>query len=218
MSGNFFLYNVNFFRGLRNVLRDMIKQLEFVEYECGYTQVYINAIKLYTNPALIDLIKIYGNIHELLKNDCKYYIDTYFDRMGEFIDVPMLLVSLFRDVNILFDSIECLYISDDINICSGFQYIPTLSSIAFPCDPCVPLVRNKCVETDAYPLAFVIWLISSLGKIFSGCSDVEVSMDYGMVFLMEMTSLVKAYRNFGLIGTTLQNVSNAQNIKVPYTF
>ncbi|AYV75565.1 MAG: hypothetical protein Terrestrivirus2_73 [Terrestrivirus sp.] len=207
MSGNFFLYDVNFFRGLRNVLRDMIKTLQ--DTDDIYYRVYSNAVKLYTNPALLELSRMYTDIHEMLLHDCDHYVQTYFARVGELKNISQLFVELFCDVNRLFESIRELYACNDVNVCDGVQYTSALNFIAFPCAPCVPKVR-QCIETFLYPLAFVIWLISALGKLLSGCADVEVSMDHGLIFMMEMTSMTRAVKDFAIIGTTLKDIPRMQ--------
>lgn len=203
MSGNFFLYDVNFFRGLRNVLRDMIRLLHDDEV---YLNVYTRAIKLYTNPALIELLRMYTNIHELLLYDCDFYVETYFIRMSELKNIPDLFGDVFNDVNKLFESIRDLYICNDINICDGSRYVNAINSIAFPCAPCVPKVGPVCIETHVYPLAFVVWLITTLGKLLSGCADVDLSVTEGLIFMMQIITLTKSYDNFIKVGTSLQHV------------
>jgi len=210
MSGNFFLYNLNFFKGLRNVLRDMSRALECVKDDTEFRKMYENTVKAYTNPSLLELSKIYVKSHDFLKGKicCKLTIDEYFTRQKDLCNVTQLFIDVYGDLSDLFSSMNAFYKKNNVDLCDVSQYVPVLDLIAFPCEPCIerPECLPKCIPIEMYPIAFLFWYITRVGKIASGCANSEKVLDAGIIYMMEIDSLLDAYRQFVLVGLALKNV------------
>lgn len=210
MSGNFFLYNLNFFKGLRNVLRDMARALECVKDDRDFSKMYENTIKAYTNPSLLELSKIYVKSHDFLKGKIcnRQTVDDYFCRQKELCNVTQLFIDVYGDLNDLFCSMNAFYCKNNVELCDVSQYVPVLDLIAFPCEPCIdrPECLPKCIPIEMYPIAFLSWYLTRVGKITSGCKDAEKVFDAGLIYIMEIDSLLDAYKQFVLVGMALKNV------------
>lgn len=209
MSGNFFLYNLNFFKGLRNVLRDMARALECVKEDCDYAELYEDTVKAYTNPSLLELSKLYVKSHDFLKGKmcCRQTVDDYFQRQKEMCGVTQLFIDVYGDLSDLFDTMKVFYCKHNVELCDVTQYIAVLDLIAFPCEPCVPKPEclPKCIPIEMYPIAFLMWYAVRVGKITSGCDDANLIKD-GLIYIMEINGLLDAYRQFVLVGRALKNV------------
>lgn len=209
MSGNFFLYNLNFFKGLRNVLRDMARALECVKDDCDFAELYEDTVKAYTNPSLLELSKLYVKNHEFLKGKicCNQTVDDFFCRQKEMSNVTQLFIDVYGDVSDLIDSMNAFYCKHNVELCDVSQYIPVLDLIAFPCEPCIerPDCLPKCIPIEMYPIAFLVWYMVRVGKITSGCID-SALIESGLVYVLEINALLDAYRQLVLVGKALKNV------------
>lgn len=233
MSSNFFLHKLNLFKGLKNVLRDVTQTLDAVCDDPKYNALYKSVVTLYSNPALVELSKIYTNSHKFFKSldnceaRCAPRLDSYFSEIVSLSKVSQLFVNIYRDVNAILDIIRCLDELNCVDICDTICYFDYFSKIAFPCEPCALIgvscgpVQDACgdllIPLNVYPVAFVMWFLYFTGRILSGCGPVceegtliftteqlRSALEVGLIYMMEINSLIDAHDQFVKVGLALK--------------
>lgn len=209
MSGNFFLYSENFFKGLRLVLIDMKKKLEPVKCDPGYREIYVNTVKVITSPYLIELIKIYVKMNELVDCNCrKFTAGEFLRKTKTFGNVPSTFVNLYRDLNKLIISIKKFYREhENVSLCDAGAFLPHLNSTAFPCSCCMTGHKMRCITPKLYPLTFMLWLIGTIGRIETGCLDVDAVFSAGFAFTFSL-AVIDEIDQFNKVSNVMQGLSS----------
>jgi len=214
MSENFFSYKQNFSKGLRNVLRDMLKNLECLCDDKEYREIHEHASRLYNNPYLMELSKLYNRVNCFYDNKkgCNDVVD-FANNICDLNALPTLFINIFRDYDKLSTASSVLYNNCDETLCNVAQYVDVLDVIAFPC-PCNKedekdmSLLDVCIPAHIYPAAFTLWFIDILGRIMNGCNDGKSAYDSGINFLIEMDVLVNFYEQFVRVGLALKYIPN----------
>lgn len=160
---------------------------------------------------------------------CAPRVDSYFDEVEAMSKVSQLFVNLFRHLNEIIEIIQSLEGLNCVDICKVECYFNYFSKIAFPCEKCVLFKRCECepvvdecgdllIPVNEYPVSFIVWLIYFIGRIVSGCgptsaehelpelspSNLNQTLEVGLIFFMEMNSLADAYEQFVKVGLALK--------------
>jgi hypothetical protein len=195
----------------------MVRSLECLSNDPCYQPLYNSVLTLYTNPSLLALSKLHTQTHCFLKNNsCCQTANAFINQTNNLNHVTKLFIDLTRDVNSLNDVIQQLATSKCISVCDALNLLPQLNAIAYPCDSCVDktnTIQCPCIPPDLYAVSFVIWYTSSIGKIISGCADLDATISNGLVFIMQINGLISAYDQLVIVGQVLKPVAR----KIKYT-